>query len=285
MNSFGHDPGFPISDPVGSLDAKVMVQVLMEHCLVPVQELLVQLANAYPDKVRAQFYTTYGEEGQRILAEHRETCAGVFINGKNSFKMEQEGGEARTAYFHMNPGGAYTLRDLLAAVKQEMEAVYGSVPADFDQRVSVEDIGDVPPVGSPDAGLVVQVLLSHPDRTLHDLLIRLATACSDQLRVEFVGYSSSGGKQLPDEGEPPTPCLRLNGESRFTITENGAARDVELSGWPGGIYTIDGVVTVVRAEFVGLYGSVPSGFEQAVNPPGRPSPDAATDAGSPAPTQ
>ena len=277
--------GFPISEPVGSLDAKVKVQVLMEHCLVPVQDLLVQLAKAYPDKVRAEFFSTYGKEGQEILAEHQESCAGVFVNGRNSFKIEQADGQMKGVYFHMNPGGSYGLADLLAAVKQEMEAVYGSAPPDFDERVSVEDVGAVPPVGSPGAGLVVEVLLSHPDKTLHDLLTRLGNACPDRLRVEFVGYSPSGGKQLPDDGEPLTPCLRLNGESRFTITENGTARDVELSGWPGGVYTIDDVVAVIRVEFVGLYGSVPSEFEQAVSPQDRPSPDVATDAESAAPTQ
>jgi hypothetical protein len=127
-----------LADPVGSPTAKVRAVVIMEHCLMPVQDLLVAICTEYPEQVRAEFITMYGPEGQQILQQHQESCAGVFINDRNRFTISANGGE-QNVYLHGMPGSEYTLSQVAAVVKQEIAAAYGSAPADFDQRIKVPE--------------------------------------------------------------------------------------------------------------------------------------------------
>jgi hypothetical protein len=132
-------PELRVAAPVGSVDARVKVAVVMEHCLEPVQDLLVRLGTAFPGQVRAEFVSMYSPEGQRVLYEHGESCAGVFVNGKNRVRLAA-GGAEKEFILHGMPGGGYNLSHVAAAVRQELVAAYGSVPVEFDQVAAVKDL-------------------------------------------------------------------------------------------------------------------------------------------------
>ena len=133
-----------LADPVGSPDALVKAVVVMEHCLEPVQGLLVQIATAYPSQLRAEFIAMNSPAGQKVLEEHKEGCAGVFINGKNRFQVTEDGAP-KDIYLHGMPGAGYHLASVAAAIKQEMIAAYGAAAPDFDERSTVMDAVQTPP--------------------------------------------------------------------------------------------------------------------------------------------
>ena len=141
-----------VAQPVGSPTAKVKAVVLMEHCLVPVQDLLLSVGTAYPELVRAEFHLMYTPEAQQVMQQCQESCAGVFINGKNRFQVALPGEAPKEVYFHAMPGAGYQLSDVTAVLKQEMAAAYGTAPADFDERVVVPQMPSRgPDIGNPDA--------------------------------------------------------------------------------------------------------------------------------------
>jgi len=129
-----------LADPVGSPTAKVKAVVIMEHCLVPVQALLVSVGTEFPELVRAEFHPMYSPEAQQVMQQCQESCAGLFINGKNRFQVTLPGEAPKEVYFHAMPGAGYQLSDVVAVLKQEMAAAYGTAPADFDQRVVVPQL-------------------------------------------------------------------------------------------------------------------------------------------------
>ncbi len=137
-----------VADPAGSPTALVKAVVIMEHCLEPVQDLLVDIATQYPDCVRAEFYGLYSGAAQQVLQDKQESCAGLFVNNRNRFEVTSPDGTTRSVYFHGMPGPDYRLSDVVAVLKQEIVAAGGTMPADFDQRIQVRE----PSGGGPLSG-------------------------------------------------------------------------------------------------------------------------------------
>jgi len=124
-------PGYTIPDPVGAKDARIQITVILGHCVAPAMDELVKLGEAWPDKVRVECYAYESPEGAKIVADHRETLACIFINGENRFTLKT-GGKTKALHFRGPPGGSYTVEDVVEVVRVKMVELYGKLPPDFD---------------------------------------------------------------------------------------------------------------------------------------------------------
>jgi len=242
-----------LAPPVGSPEAPVKVQVLMEHCLLAVQDLVHRTATAFPKSVRAEFLNLYEPGSMELLAKHGEDqCAGVFINDKNRFDLVTEAGK-KIVYLHANPGGTYSLDDLTIIIKQQIAAAGNVVPDDFEDRI--QRTGPPPSVGLSDAKLKIELCLNPGDTTLPALLQRLVAAFPEKIRVEFISYWSETGVRRRGQLGLTEPFLLLNGEYRISSPDGAGTSDEDLIflGPPGRSYDLDDVLTVVQHRLVELY--------------------------------
>jgi hypothetical protein len=120
-----------IPDPVGSKDAPICITVVLGHCVAPAMDDFVTLAEAWPDKIRVECYAYESSEGAKIVADHGETLACIFINGENRFALES-GGKRKELHFHGPPGGPYGIRDVVDVVRVKMLDLDGQLPPDFE---------------------------------------------------------------------------------------------------------------------------------------------------------
>ena len=117
---------------VGSKDAKVKLVASMGHCIVPAMDAMAKIASAWPEKIRAEFYALESPDGQQIVQEHGASRACVFINDKIEFTLKR-GDKEETVRLEGPPGAAYQLVDIIDALRQTFEKVYGEVPENFDE--------------------------------------------------------------------------------------------------------------------------------------------------------
>jgi hypothetical protein len=122
--------------PIGSEDAKLKIEVCLGHCVSAMFQPFAECAEAWPDRIRAEFYAYESEEGRKLVQAHGETLACVFFNGENRFTLE-DGGERREVHFHGPPGNEYQIRDLGQVLRLKMKEAYGSLPPDFEEKVAV----------------------------------------------------------------------------------------------------------------------------------------------------
>ena len=105
----------------GSDDAKVKVDAYYpgrhEDTLAAVKDL----TTLFPGKVQIEIIDWRREEGMKRRAEAGLTCAGVMINGKNAFDLQVDGKPVKVL-FARGIDGEWTKQDLVAAVKQAIEA-------------------------------------------------------------------------------------------------------------------------------------------------------------------
>lgn len=143
--------GAPPSKPraVGSEDAQLKIEACLGPCIEFLFDGFETCAEAWPDKVRAEFIAYQSPQGQRFCAEHGEDLACIFFNGKNRFTLG-EGDSARELHLYGPPGDGYTVRDLGEVLRMQMEEVYGELPADFDEKVAAFDVGDLGSEPQPD---------------------------------------------------------------------------------------------------------------------------------------
>jgi hypothetical protein len=126
------EAGHRIPDPVGAEDARILMTVILGHCVASAMDEFVKLAEAWPDKIRVKCYAYESAEGAKIIADHGETLACIFINGENRFTLKT-GGEKRELHFHGPPGESYRVRDVVDVVRTKMLELYGELPPDFDE--------------------------------------------------------------------------------------------------------------------------------------------------------
>lgn len=266
------DVQIDIFEPVGSPEAKVKVVVLIEMCLESVQSLVYRVGKSYPDLVRAEFYAVHAAEAAEAYPGDRgESCAGVLVNGKDHFTIT-DGETTREVHFYMNPGGEYTEKDLVFIIKQEIEQAYGSIPEDFDRKVSVEYGSAIPAVGMPDAPVRVQVCLQKPSDQLIDVLSRIADAYPSQVRVEFLGSTTHGALEILGKQDGHEPRIFVNGRTAFTLGTGAARREVSFIGPPGPTYGLADLVEAIKSELLAVKSKLPPNFDEvaAVPEPGRP---------------
>jgi HAMP domain-containing protein len=127
--------GHKIPDPVGAEDARIRITVVLGHCVASAMDEFVKLAEAWPDKVRVKCYAYESPEGAKIVSDHDETLACIFINGENRFTLKTDG-KKRELHFHGPPGESYSVRDVVEVVRMKMLELYGELPPDFDDVAS-----------------------------------------------------------------------------------------------------------------------------------------------------
>ncbi|NOY83021.1 MAG: hypothetical protein GXP31_18640 [Kiritimatiellaeota bacterium] len=125
----------PAPEPVGSPDAKVKIVASMGHCIAPAMKEIAKMVSAWPDKVRAEFYTLESPEGQQVVQTHNASRACVIINDKLEFTIRKDGKEQRVR-LEGPPGVEYQLADMVEALRATLQQVYGEVPNDFDERAA-----------------------------------------------------------------------------------------------------------------------------------------------------
>ena len=123
-----------VPDPVGSLEARIKIEACLGHCIGGEMQRIAAVAAAWPDQIRAEFYSYESTEGQQFVSDHDESLACIFVNGENSFTITKDGEETGIA-FSGPPGGSYQVDDLAPVLKAKFQEVYGAVPADFDTKV------------------------------------------------------------------------------------------------------------------------------------------------------
>ena len=255
-----------IFEHVGSPEAKVKVEVLLEKCLESVQSLAYHVGRSYPDLVRAEFYPLHDEVAQQYAGEEGDSCAGVRVNGKDRFTVTNDTG-TREVHLYMSPGGGYTEADLVAIIKQKMEEAYGAIPDDFDQKVSVEFGVGVPSVGAADAEVRVQVCLQKPSYPLIDLLSAIGKAFPSRFRVEFMGFTTQAAQEILSGADDYSPSIFVNGKRTFRLQTGGAKREVSFMGDPGPMYGLADVVAAIKAEFADTREGLPPTFDRAATIP------------------
>jgi hypothetical protein len=127
--------GYKIPDPVGAEDARIQMTVILGHCVAPAMDEMVKLAEAWPDKIRVTCYAYESPEGAKIVADHGETLACVFINGENRVALKTDG-KKREVHFHGPPGESYSVKDVVEVVRMKMPELHGKLPPDFDAVTS-----------------------------------------------------------------------------------------------------------------------------------------------------
>lgn len=135
---------------VGQEDAKLKVEACLGPCIASLFIPFAECAEAWPDKLRAEFYAYDSPEGQKFCADHGEDLACILFNGENRFTLG-EGDSGRQVHFSGPPGDGYTARDLAEVLRMQMEEVYGELPADFDEKAAafLEESAQLGPVEEP----------------------------------------------------------------------------------------------------------------------------------------
>lgn len=123
-----------LPEAVGAPEAKIRIEACMGQCISGGMQQIADVASAWPDQIRAEFYTFESTEGQQFVSEHNETVACVFVNGENAFTITKDA-EEKKVVFSGPPGADYEIADLAAVLRMKFEEVYGSVPPDFDEKV------------------------------------------------------------------------------------------------------------------------------------------------------
>jgi hypothetical protein len=120
---------------VGQEDAKLKVEACLGPCIASLFLPFAECAEAWPDKLRAEFYAYDSPEGQKFCADHGEDLACICFNGEDRFTLG-EGDSSREVHFYGPPGGGYTVRDLAEVLRMQMEEVHGDLPPDFDEKAA-----------------------------------------------------------------------------------------------------------------------------------------------------
>jgi molybdate transport system substrate-binding protein len=90
-----------------------------------IKRLVLSLPQKFPGKVKAEFVDFTSEEGFRRWQAAGLSCGSVLINGKRSYHLRASSGREREVTFAGPLGGSWQAEDLLAAVRQEVDRLYG----------------------------------------------------------------------------------------------------------------------------------------------------------------
>ncbi|HIE51904.1 MAG TPA: hypothetical protein EYP85_09110 [Armatimonadetes bacterium] len=114
-------------EPIGSEDAKVQIKAFAQSanpCHEMTIDLLKEIAQALPERIRVEFVDTGTPEGQQALAGAQIACeAGLLINDQGQFEVEREG-EKFTIEFH-GPLEAMPPELFHLVLVQELQEQYG----------------------------------------------------------------------------------------------------------------------------------------------------------------
>ncbi len=125
----------------GSAEAKVKgvaILPLTVGCQTDRADYLQQAAEAYPDHLFVKLVDIHSVAGREEKARVGLDCAGVVINGKNSFELDTSEGK-RTVVLKGPPNTGYTPSDIRAALQQEVVKAYGKDAPQLPQpKVSAE---------------------------------------------------------------------------------------------------------------------------------------------------
>ena len=119
----------------GSPEAELKIEACVGDCITFVAQAISDTVEAWPDKVRAEFYSYHSEAGQKFVSEHGEELACIVLNGKNRFTIEQ-GGQKKEVHLAGPPFGEYTMEDLAAVVRQQWLEVHGQLPEGLEQKLA-----------------------------------------------------------------------------------------------------------------------------------------------------
>ena len=116
-------------DPVGSQTAKVKITAFVQSandCHWPTISFITRIAEAAPERVRAEFVDTGSEAGFNKAQEaHLDCDAGLLLNGKKQVEVEQDGTK-RLIVVHGPIGMEAPPQDVKTAVEYELTKQYGA---------------------------------------------------------------------------------------------------------------------------------------------------------------
>ena len=137
------ESGPAMPDDFGSEDAELKIEACVGHCITFVAVGIAKAVEAWPDKVRAEFYAYESEAGQKFVEEHGEELACIFLNGENRFTIERDG-KQKDVHLAGPPSGEWDMADLAAVIKQQWLKVYGELPEGFDAKLGLLTEDDPP---------------------------------------------------------------------------------------------------------------------------------------------
>jgi hypothetical protein len=122
-------PGEGAEVDLGSAEAKILVKMfapLAPECHRTTADLLKELAEREPERVRVQIFNMMTRPGQAEMRRERLRCATVLVNNRYEFTLQTPDGPREVAFHHRpnGPKASYNSEDVIALVDQEIARLY-----------------------------------------------------------------------------------------------------------------------------------------------------------------
>ncbi len=122
-------PGERADGDLGSPKARILVKMFAPfgpECHTKTADLLKELAEREPERVRVQLFHMRGTSGQQELRRERLSCATVLVNNRYEFTLVEPDGERKVVLSHRpnEPSSSYRSEDVIAVVEQELKRLY-----------------------------------------------------------------------------------------------------------------------------------------------------------------
>ncbi len=122
-------PGEHHDGDLGSSKARILVKMFAPfgpECHTKTADLLRELAEREPERVRVQLFHMRGPVGQQELRRERLSCATVLVNNRYEFTLIEPDGERKVVLSHKpnEPSSSYCSEDVVAVVEQELKRLY-----------------------------------------------------------------------------------------------------------------------------------------------------------------
>ena len=121
------------------------------------------------------------------------------------------------------------------------------------------------PIGSPEAKVKIVVVVEKCLESVQSLTYHIGKSYPDLVRAEFYAVHDGAAQQFAGEREESCAGVLVNGEDHFTVTDDAGTRDVHFYMNPGGSYTEEDLVAIIKREMAQAYGAVPEDFDQKVS--------------------
>lgn len=243
---------------LGNPDAKVRVVAVVPlgvECHMQTIQILQEIAKADPKRVRVEIYDMNSSKGQQELASHGVHCASVFVNGKNQWKIKQDGKERTVICMRKpnDPMSTYNSTDLIEVVHQEMARQYGKgfEPAVLQRlRVRgqqiVSGVAATPLLSEPTKGkpkVVVEVLTPSRQASIYtffadaiEQLQALKKQYGDALSVRVYSLATREGQSRLQALRLTGPAIVINGKTVHELSEPGKGKRKVVTAFASGSY-------------------------------------------------
>ncbi|MCC6442131.1 MAG: hypothetical protein IT210_01605 [Armatimonadetes bacterium] len=122
------------AEEMGNKDAKVIVKAFLPtqvDCHRKTINILKDIAQKDPDRVYIRIYELRTDESNREIQKYNLSCASVFVNDKNQFRIDRNGKPVSIEMTHKpnEPDSTYNSEDVQEVIAQAVREAYEGAPA------------------------------------------------------------------------------------------------------------------------------------------------------------